>query len=355
MLIFGVVLAQALSPSARTGQQPVLAQALGIPSFNKYMLNTAMANASLLSYFYGHAPDEPMDLMHRYVLFEEGCELHEKCYCSHASTSMVKARNTDPKHTVFCFGSKNRSNTKWMHECSEEALKRDCPCLEPRQGASSCFMGQQSPRNLVSVIALARRRNITHVIEQGRYYGHSAFIYHVHGMHVTSVELLPMQHTSAALRRRAPDLVQLDGDGSQITIRLIEGLRAQVQEGTARVAVIFDGEKREGAYTNSFVKVKDAVVFAVFDDTTAAFRNFLAQRGETLWFSNEAAYQKAFLERDRAAVRALKDLPINPKQPANTRKVKLDCPVGGCKTFGQRLFPLAEQEWTIVQGGRWKA
>ena len=344
MLISGVVhvLAQALAASS----------GLQSSTFSKYMLHAATANASLLSYFYGHTANEPMDLMHRYVLFEEGCELHERCYCSHALTSMVKARNTDPKHTVFCFG-KNRSS--WVHECSEEMLRRDCPCLEPRQGASSCFMGQQSPRNLLSVIALARRRNITHLIEQGRYYGHSAFIYHVHGLHLTSVELLPMQHTSAALRRRAPSMVQLDGDGSQITIQLVEELRGQVKAGTARVAVIFDGEKREGAYTHSFVKVKDAVVFAVFDDTHAAFRSFLAQRGETLWYSNEAAYQQTFLERDRAAVRALKDLPIDPKQPANTKRVKHDCPLGGCKTFGQRLFSLAEQEWTIVQGGRWKA
>lgn len=331
---------------AATAPPPVSAS--GSASFNRLMLDTALANASLLNYFYGHRPGDRMDLAQRYTLYEEGCEVHTECYCTHASTSMVKARNTDPAHTVFCFGGK-----EWVHACSAGQLAMDCPCLEPRAGAQSCFMGQQSPRNLLGVIALARHKNITTVIEQGRYYGHSAFVYHVHGLNLISVELLPMQHTATALKRRAPAIKQLDGDGSSITVTLIKEMHEEIKRGSKRVAVIFDGEKREVAYHNSYLKVKKDVVFAVFDDTHAPFRAFLADHGETVWYSNEPSYRNAFIKRDREAVRALSDLPINPDQPANTHSVKGDCPPRGCSTFGQRLFSLAEQEWTVVQGGRW--
>ena len=63
---------------------------------------------------------------------------------------------------------------------------------------------------------------VTHIIEQGRYGGLSAWLYSLHGFKVSSIELLPLSEVSEALRRRAPEVTLIDGDGRAEVQRLCE-------------------------------------------------------------------------------------------------------------------------------------
>ena len=113
---------------------------------------------------------------------------------------------------------------------------------------------------------------------QGRYGGLSAYIYALHGFRVTSVELLPLDEVSTALHALAPSVSHVDADGRQSVVQLVR----QAAPGE-RIAVIFDGEKRQTAY-ETFRLVRDRIALAAFDDTNlddGAFPRLVCRRSRT--------------------------------------------------------------------------
>eukprot|EP00966_Prymnesium_polylepis_P302494 6988460-Prymnesium_polylepis.1 len=62
-------------------------------------------------------------------------------------------------------------------------------------------------------MAAARAAGVTHIVEQGRYGGLSAFMYALHGFKVTSIELVPLDDVSRGLRHAAPSVALVDADG----------------------------------------------------------------------------------------------------------------------------------------------
>lgn len=109
---------------------------------------------------------------------------------------------------------------------------------------------------------------MTHIIEEGREGGLSAYYYWLHGFNVTSIEYLPVDEVSMALQQMAPTMLLRDGDGSVLVPSEIDRMGPDV---AARTLVIFDGEKRGQAY-RTFVKIKDRVALAMFDDSDGTLR-----------------------------------------------------------------------------------
>ena len=68
---------------------------------------------------------------------------------------------------------------------------------------------------------------------------------------------------SNALRKMAPRVKLLTGDGSQLVPEVLNGLAPDERE---RTMVIFDGEKRFRAWS-TWEKVRDKAAMAIFDDS----------------------------------------------------------------------------------------
>merc|ERR1719198_1555347 len=122
-------------------------------------------------------------------------------------------------------------------------MRSDCSCITG--SGKPCLYTHMSPVKLLAVIATARAAGVTHIVEEGREGGLSALIYALHGFNVTSVEFLPIEEVSQGLQQHSQKqptqkIALLDGDGSNLVPKVVPSL---VKEG-AKVAVIFDGEKR---------------------------------------------------------------------------------------------------------------
>lgn len=193
-------------------------------------------------------------------------------------------------------------------DCSSRAAgpffvkaQRNCSCFaQAPQPAPPCLFGDMRPAKLLAIISACRRAGVTHIIEQGRYGGLSAYIYSLHGFTVTSVELLPLSEVSTALTSLAPTVRQVDGDGRRAVLDLV----ARAKAGD-RLAVIFDGEKRRTAY-ETFMRIKAHIALAVFDDTNlddGAFPRMLRERGEDAWHTWDCAFMRQY--NDAAPLAAL--------------------------------------------------
>jgi hypothetical protein len=148
------------------------------------------------------------------------------------------------------------------------------------------------PPTSVVLISVARAAGVDHIIEEGREGGLSAFIYQHHGFRVTSVEYLPEDEPTAALRSMAPSVAIVDGDGSVVIPQLVN---AMSRSEAARTMVIFDGEKRVQAH-RTFKKIRDKIAFAAFDDSQVpGFRSYLDAEGET-WFETELNATARYME-----------------------------------------------------------
>ena len=140
---------------------------------------------------------------------------------------------------------------------------KTCNCLHGAQPQTPCLFSDMRPSKILAVITAARAAGVTHIVEEGRYGGLSALMYAHHGFQVTSIEFLPLTGATIALKQLAPQVRLLNGDGSALLPQLLSLMDA---EETARTLVIFDGEKRFGAW-KTYQKLKDEVAIAVFDDT----------------------------------------------------------------------------------------
>mmetsp|Transcript_11730 Transcript_11730/g.28978 ORF Transcript_11730/g.28978 Transcript_11730/m.28978 type:complete len:188 (+) Transcript_11730:680-1243(+) len=146
------------------------------------------------------------------------------------------------------------------------------------------------------------------------------------GFNVTSVEYMPIDEVSSALKLWAPSVKLLDGDGHVIIPQLIDSFGRAL---ASKTMVIFDGEKRMSAYRNTFVLIKDRIAVAAFDDSDVGavwdrhhtgrnFHDFLEMHGEIWWETNET----------NPAYKELMDLEgphitLYSKSPNEKKKVKL--------------------------------
>ena len=261
------------------------------------MLAHAASNATLLHYLFPQKSQPTPDVAHGWRAATDGCAVVAAgCWCFHVTGSMTKRLN--PSGAERCV-------PKWtvMNCTANPRLKRmaarDCSCFAPRDAdGAGCLFSDTRPAKLLAIIAAARAAGVTHIIEQGRYGGLSAYLYALHGFKVTSVELMPMPDVSRALARMAPTVELVDADGRAAVVRAVRS--APPEEG---IMVIFDGEKRHAAY-ETFRLVKQRVALASFDDSNldaGAFPRFLRDSGEEAWHLWDCGFLRRHDDREQLA------------------------------------------------------
>ena len=259
----------------------------GSPMSSAAMIRWASSNSSLLAYLYPQKKPETVEEGWQALL--PGCRVVPSgCWCFHVAGSMVKADN--PRGAERCVPKDTLMN------CMDPAAgafhmmsRRNCSCFAQRPAAPPCLFGDMRPAKLLAIISACRAAGVTHIIEQGRYGGLSAYMYALHGFKVTSVELLPLVEVSAAMRTLAPQLTMVDADGRASVIKLVNA--APKDE---KLAVIFDGEKRHTAY-ETYLSVKQRVSLAAFDDSNLDLGDFpkmLQTRGEAAWHTWDCAFMR---------------------------------------------------------------
>ena len=159
---------------------------------------------------------------------------------------------------------------------------------------------------------------------------------------MTSVEFLPLDAATAALKAFAPtDVTLLDGDGTEILPNLTLGLTPREAQQTM---VIFDGEKRFGAW-GTYEKIKKKVAVAVFDDTNIGadglrFVKHL-QRHEVQWGTTDALWE---------CHRQAETAPLKMLQPLQ----RLRASHGRRPSWHGGIQNLAAFHFSIVAGHAWR-
>ena len=341
---------------------------------SEWMAAATSANKSVLDYLY---PPSPRDAWERGSIesawrpVSRSCRLvPAACYCFHVKGSPIISENPDAWRDGASKAN-NPSGKSGCHSCKN--FHRNCSCLVPSEpGAAGisgmstqpgpgCLFGDMRPGKLLAVIGACRRLGITHIIEEGRYGGLSAYVYALHGFKVTSIEMLPIDFVAEALRHSAPSIVHAVGDGSVLVPELVRKAPP-----TERLAVIFDGEKRRKAY-KTYKTISDRVHLAIFDDSFhETFHMFLDERGETAWHTNlDSDYLRArgpvqdLAQLDpfettlrAAAMSLLQQKPeLDADKQARNRLIdksgRLILPPGG-------LQNMADYHFVLVRGGAWK-
>ena len=126
-----------------------------------------------------------------------------------------------------------------------------------------------------------------------------------------------------------------------------------------KVAVIFDGEKRQTAY-ETFQLVRTRIAFAAFDDTNlddGAFPQLLRDRGEDAWHTWDCAYMKrhsdaAPLSKLDAKLREASAPVLQRAEAASTHlKMRRDIDAEGRLVFHGGMEDLSRFHTTLVMGG----
>ena len=260
--------------------------------FARLVERTCMSNSTLVDYFFPPGARVP-SATQNWVAHTAHCNHSHNCYCGHVRGSRDKLLNPIEKlleadRTVggACESTGSMDLMKRVISratCRPLKLRKRCRCWTGH--GKPCLYSDMKPPTSIAIIALARAAGVDHIIEEGREGGLSAFVYHLHGFKVTSVEYLPEDEPTAALRLMAPDIAIVDGDGSKLIPELVAAMSPR---DAARAMVIFDGEKRVQAH-QTFKKVRDKVAFAAFDDSELPdFRAYLESEG-AVWFETETA------------------------------------------------------------------
>ena len=322
------------------------------------MLEWASRNASLTSYLYDSATSTSSDVRYGWRAITPGCRIEPLgCWCFHVPGSMVKALNP--------LGHKRCAPKDRVLDCSNPAsgpyyvkARRNCSCFaQAPPPASPCLFGDMRPAKLLAIIAACRAAGVTHVIEQGRYGGLSAYMYALHGFRVTSVELLPLTEVSSALRSLAPSVRQVDGDGRAAVLQLVaEAPSAE------RIAVIFDGEKRQTAY-ETYKRIASRVSLGVFDDTNlddGTFPKLLQDSGEDAWHTWDCAYMARHadarpLSTLAETLRSATQRVLTKSDGVVAEKMKRQglVDVNGRLVFHGGMEDLSRFHSSIVRGGAW--
>lgn len=306
------------------------------PLTAQLMLAAVEENRSLLEYMLPPAGRPVNDIDRNWVPHTSDCELSRSCWCTHVQGSMDKIRNPGGIHRCMYESDTSKERDCANTDFAEPLLAGNCSCFVSRSPGQGCLFGDMGPAKLLATISLARRLGVTRVVEEGRYGGLSACIYALHGLDVTSIEFLPLDDATDALRRRAPGVQLLDGNARQLVPEVLQSVDPERE----RVAVVFDGTKRFDAY-KTFEKIKDKVVFAVFDDTNVAdggnFRAHLQGRG-ACWSTDDESFGR-IREMERSVLEHL----VGPFKVI---------PKGNFGFMGG-IHQLDKFHLSIVQGGAW--
>ena len=282
-------------------------------------------NSSLLAYLYSDAPSA--DVRAGYSPFTRGCLVKHDCYCFHVKGDM--SRSANPEGWRRCY----EDNSGVVKTCDRgRNWGRKCGCLS----GPSCLFSDMRPAKLLAVITAARAAGVTHIIEEGRFGGLSAYIYSLHGFDVTSVEFLPLDGPSSLLRELAPTVRQLDGNGRVLLPALVGNL---TDAEARRTMVVFDGEKRFMAW-GTYQNFRARIALAVFDDTNVkgrAFKSMLARTGQ-VWFNTEDAAYAEFIKKEQPGLGS-KLAPLRGRR--------------GLEWFGG-VDALERYHLAIVKGGGWR-
>lgn len=294
-------------------------------SLSDTIASAAALNDTLLQYLFPTTETlHPFSARRNWVPYTHGCNVATDCFCAHVAGEMSRALNPTPS-TCFKAGASPTSKS-----CDGR-----CNCLV----GQLCLFSDMRPAKILAVIVAARAAGVTHIIEEGRFGGLSAFMYWLHGFRVTSVEFLPLSGPTETLRKLAPDVALLDGDGSVLLPQLLGSLTPGQ---AAKTAVIFDGEKRFIAY-NTYKKVRNQVAFAVFDDTNIGaegpvFVNHIKRNERDSFDTRDKAFAQ-YLDKERVALTQLRGL----KNVSNRQ------------TWWGGVHQLERFHFTIVRGGAWPA
>lgn len=306
-------------------------------------------NASLLDYIYPTKDQMTNDIHKNWVPFTAGCSLMNDCYCFHVAGDMSKSRNPHGWEKCMDRGGPTHHQNQ-IAKC--KMTTRDCSCLS----GDACLFGDMRPAKTHAVITAARAAGVTHIIEEGRFGGLSTYLYALHGFKVTSVEFLPLDGPTEELRKMSGDIELLHGDGSILLPNLVNGLN---RSEAAKTMVIFDGEKRFGAW-ETFSKLRQNVALAIFDDTQDEdghhFMKMLKTRGKVYLdrgtHRDGKSYQKEENEvywdtHDEGWKQYIKkeSVPVEMIQPLRQARHKIQ---GG-------MTDLQNMHFAIVKGGAWGA
>jgi hypothetical protein len=283
------------------------------------------------------------DLEKNWVPFSKECKYSDQCHCNHvAGESAEVAGDSAPANCERIVDAKNGSS-EVVHNCE---TKRFCKCYTGH--GQPCLFGHMSPTKLLLVIAAARASGVRTIIEEGREGGISAFFYAQHGFDVISVEYLPLKMVKRALSTMAPRVRQLDGDGSVIVPQLVGDMTS---EDAAKTLVVFDGEKRDGAY-ETFSKIAQKVAVAVFDDTNVdrSFRTRLIEPAHKAFVDTEGfAMHHRLANPEWSALSARKIEVAMLKEMIEWAKTS---PIWGyAYNYSKEHFD--HSHFIIVPGGRW--
>ena len=258
--------------------------------FARMVEHTCTSNETLMRYFFPEG-ERSASIQQNWQQKTDQCVRSDNCYCGHVRGSKDKQSNPVDEllrrdRTVggACESTGSQNLMKRLisrTSCTKRFLAKRCKCWTGR--GNPCLYSDMKPATSIVLMAVAREAGVDHIIEEGREGGLSAYIYHLHGFRVTSVEYLPEDEPTAALRAMAPQVAIVDGDGSKLIPKMVDAMSPQE---AARTMVIFDGEKRVQAHT-TFKKIRDRVAFAAFDDSELpAFREYLDAQ-EEVWFETE--------------------------------------------------------------------
>ena len=126
-----------------------------------------------------------------------------------------------------------------------------------------CLWGNMPFGKSIEILLFARNLGITHFIESGRMGGLSLVHYAHFGYNLTSVELLPVPHVEASIRRLQPHTKILNGDGMKLVPEALS--RILSDNPAAKVLVIIDGPKDRMAIDLARQILRRAVL-VVLDD-----------------------------------------------------------------------------------------
>eukprot|EP00966_Prymnesium_polylepis_P153203 3538996-Prymnesium_polylepis.2 len=321
---------------------------LNTTAFAAMMDRLALGNGTLLDYCFPSAPVAGAVFKH-WSPYTAGCRVATDCYCFHVEGDMSSSRNPN--------GWKHCAKLSTIESCARDRHKR-CACLTADEQGRTCLFSDSTavaleltlnsrcsrcaPHDVVSHHCSAAdqdplgRDRRTRCRRDAHHRGGP--LRWAVGADVTSLEFLPLSGATEGLARAAPPVRLVTGDGTIEVPRMLTQLSAAE---AARTMVIFDGEKRFGAW-RTFDRVRAHVALAVFDDTNVAdgpnFKAFLKERGEVWWDTSMLPDQ--LFQRESAPLRHM----LAPLNEAAGKDLKWH---GG-------VNDLASFHFSIVRGDAWR-
>ena len=157
-----------------------------VKHFGAIMAQSLSLNHTLLDYFFPRLDGVTASAMKNWIPCTENCELVYDAYCPFVDLSQEKAdisKALNPKgFGVYCFTAEGVPV-----KCHTRDISPSCKGIRHDPGVP-CLYTDLPPSLLFAIITTARLAGITHIIEDGRAGGLSAFMLALHGFRVTSVE-----------------------------------------------------------------------------------------------------------------------------------------------------------------------